>query len=82
MRASGQLVPLAGEPSAIFHTVSIRAVYTARDAWVYNSSEPALRRNIGEMIEFYNDQVDAFTTKAQHHCDQERAGCRGRCVRR
>ena len=61
----GQLVPLAGEPSAIFHTGST-GLKTSRDAWVYNSSEPALRRNIGEMIEFYNDQVDAFTTKAQH----------------
>ena len=77
----GQLVPLAGEPSAIFHTVSFGLV-TNRDAWVYNSSEPALRRNIGEMIEFYNDQVRAFAAEAQTHWGQERAGCRGRCVRR
>ena len=60
----GQLVPLAGEPSAIFHTVSLGLV-TNRDAWVYNSSEPALRRNIGEMIDFYNDQVRAFAAEAQ-----------------
>ena len=38
-RRYDRLVPLAGEPGAIFHTVSFGLV-TNRDAWVYNSSEP------------------------------------------
>ena len=42
----GRLIPLAGEPGAIFHTGS-RGLITNRDAWVYNSSEAALRRNVG-----------------------------------
>ena len=33
----GHLVPLAGEPGAIFHTGSL-GLATGRDVWVYNSS--------------------------------------------
>ncbi len=55
-----QLVPLADEPGAIFHTGS-NGLKTNRDAWVYNSSEAALRCNVGSMIDFYNDQVRAFS---------------------
>ena len=58
------LIPLAGEPGAIFQTVSFGLV-TNRDAWVYNSSEPALRHNVGDMIAFYNEQVQAFAAAAQ-----------------
>ena len=54
-----QLVPLADEPGAIFHTYSL-GLATSRDVWVYNSSMPALRRTVGAMIDFYNEQVDAF----------------------
>ena len=54
------LVPLAGERGAIFRTAS-SGLQTNRDAWVYNSSEAALRRNVGAMIAFYNEQVGAFT---------------------
>ena len=57
-----QLVPLAGEPNALFHTQS-RGLITSRDAWVYNSSEPALRRSVGAMIRFYNDQLAAFAAE-------------------
>ena len=60
----GYLVPLAGEPGAIFHIASL-GLKTSRDAWVYNSSEPALRHNVGAMIEFYNQQVRAFAAEAQ-----------------
>ncbi len=56
-----QLVPLADEPGAIFHTGSNGVLKTSRDAWVYNSSEAALRRNVGSMIDFYNDHVRAFS---------------------
>ena len=58
----GHLVPLAGEPGAIFHIASM-GLNTSRDAWVYNSSEPALRRNVGAMIRFYNDQLAAFAAE-------------------
>ena len=59
----GRLIPLAGEPGAIFHTAS-GGLNTARDAWVYNSSEEALRRNVRGMIDFFNDQAAAFAAKA------------------
>ena len=54
-----RLIPLAGEPGAIFHTAS-SGLKTNRDAWAYNSSEPALRRNVEAMIGFYNGQLAAF----------------------
>ena len=60
----GRLIPLAGEPGAIFHTAS-HGLKTNRDTWVYNSSEPALRHNVGDMIAFYNEQVLAFAAEAQ-----------------
>ena len=59
----GQLVPLAGEPGAIFHTAS-NGLKTNRDVWVYNSSEAALRRNVQGMIDFYNEQAAAFAAQA------------------
>ena len=59
----GRLVPLAGEPSAIFRTDS-NGLQTNRDAWVYNSSERSLRGNVQAMIDFYNDQVGAFAAHA------------------
>ena len=55
-----QLVSLADEPGAIFHTGS-NGLKTNRDAWGYNSSGATLRRNVGSMIDFYNDQVRAFS---------------------
>ena len=59
----GRLIPLAGEPGAIFHTAS-SGLKTSRDTWVYNSSEAALRRNVGAMIDFYNEQAAAFAAEA------------------
>ena len=59
-----QLVPLAGEADSIFQTVS-HGLVTNRDAWVYNSSEPALRQNVDAMVDFYNAQVDAFAVEAR-----------------
>ena len=59
----GRLIPLAGEPGAIFHTPS-NGLVTNRDAWVYNSSEAALRSNVQGMIDFYNEQVRAFAAHA------------------
>ena len=53
------LIPLGGEPGAIFHTPS-NGLVTNRDAWVYSSSEASLRRNVGDMIGFYNEQAQSF----------------------
>ena len=66
----GQLVSLAGEPGAIFHTGS-RGLSTSRDTWVYNSSEAALRRNVGAMIDFYNEQAAAFAAEAPGSCRRQ-----------
>ncbi len=59
-----QLVPLSGESGAVFQIES-NGLQTNRDAWVYNSSEAALRRNVGAMIAFYNEQVDAFAAATE-----------------
>lgn len=48
------------EPS-LFEDFS-QGVVTARDFWVFNSSQNNLRANMRSMIGFYNDQVDAFKT--------------------
>ena len=61
-RRYDRLIPLAGDSGAIFHTVS-NGLNTARDAWVYNSSEAALRRNVQGMIDFYNDQMAEFEVR-------------------
>ena len=58
-RRYDQLVPLTGEPGAIFH-IGSNGLLTSRDAWVYNSSEAALCRNVQGMIDFYNDQAGGF----------------------
>lgn len=50
---------MSGEPDAIFD-LSSNGLKTNRDAWVYNSSRSALVDNVNRMIDFYNDQVDAF----------------------
>lgn len=36
---------------------------TNRDAWVYNSSNTVLHRNVGATVSFYNQQVDNYDTK-------------------
>ena len=69
----GQLVPLAGEPGAVFHTGSRRLI-TSRDAWVYNSSEPALRRSVGAMIRFYNDHSPRSRPSQWGNPRQRRSG--------
>ncbi|MCS0470179.1 type ISP restriction/modification enzyme [Curtobacterium flaccumfaciens] len=47
--------------SAIFRAFS-RGLETGRDAWVYNSSEPALRGNVSRMIDAYNAEFDRWAT--------------------
>ena len=60
-RRFDRLIPLAGEPGSIFGVVS-NGLVTSRDAWVYNSSKEALRRNVRTTIDFYNSQVTAFAS--------------------
>jgi predicted helicase len=56
------LVPLSGADDSIFRVPS-GGLLTARDKWVYNSSEAALRRNVESMVNFYNDQLSAFVSQ-------------------
>ncbi|WP_020379514.1 type ISP restriction/modification enzyme [Candidatus Microthrix parvicella] len=51
-------IPLAGV-GGIFHTKTLGLV-TARDAWVYNSSQSKLSANVERMISHYNSQVGDY----------------------
>lgn len=51
------LIPLAGDDTAIFRGYH-RGLETGRDAWVYNSSLPALRSIIGRMAAFFNEEIE------------------------
>ena len=46
--------------STSFFVLNSRGLETARDSWVYNSSQSALTENIGRMIDFYNQQVKQY----------------------
>lgn len=56
-----ELVPLWGEKDekGIFDSRTY-GLFTARDAWNYNSSSHALLANYRRMIDFYNGSVDRF----------------------
>lgn len=43
-----------------FFCVNGPAVATGRDAWIYNSSQSNLERNMRSMIDFYNRQREAY----------------------
>lgn len=45
--------------AAVFRTYSA-GLQTNRDAWVYNSSRPALEQNVGRMIDTYNSEVERW----------------------
>ena len=70
----GHLIPLSGEPGAIFH-IGSNGLVTRRDAWVYNSSDQALQRNVGAMVNFYNEQALSFAARpdAQSGTAKQRA---------
>ncbi|WP_370175649.1 DEAD/DEAH box helicase [Leeuwenhoekiella palythoae] len=44
-----------------FFTTHSLGIATARDSWVYNFSSEQLKRNISNMINFYNDQRKAYS---------------------
>ncbi|MGO3089956.1 MAG: DEAD/DEAH box helicase [Galactobacter sp.] len=50
------------ETKTIFATQS-GGLKTNRDAWVYNSSRPAVQRNVERMIEFYNAEVSRHASE-------------------
>ncbi|HEL4111155.1 TPA: DEAD/DEAH box helicase [Stenotrophomonas maltophilia] len=43
----------------LFSSYSL-GVFTSRDAWIYNFSAQKVRANIGRMIDFYNEQREAY----------------------
>ena len=45
--------------------VNSRGLETGRDAWIYNFSRDMLSQNIRNMIDFYNEQREAFKTAGQ-----------------
>jgi predicted helicase len=51
--------------NAIFELYS-SGLKTGRDAWAYNFSEQRLKENIESTIDFYNHQVEDFST----HCEE------------
>ena len=63
-----QFIPIEPEKKfakgqkAFFETYAI-GVATNRDAWVYNSSQQTLEKNMLSMIDFYNKQKEAYSNK-------------------
>jgi predicted helicase len=51
------LIPLVGDDTAVFQGYH-RGLETGRDAWVYNSSLPALRSTIERMAAFFNAEMN------------------------
>jgi predicted helicase len=49
-------------PIESMFTVFSGGLKTNRDAWVYGSSAATVRANVERMVDFYNAQVDSFTS--------------------
>lgn len=49
-----------GNPATALFEVYSGGLKTNRDAWAYNSSAKTVRRNMAEMIDFYNEEVDRY----------------------
>ena len=61
----GEFIPLAPEKkfdgkTQSFFTANVVGVATGRDAWVFNFSKKKLVKNMQRMIDFYNEQSNAF----------------------
>jgi len=48
-----------GDGPKLFETYS-SGINTSRDSWCFNSSKIEMNRNMGRMIQFYNQEVDRF----------------------
>lgn len=53
---------------SFFETYAI-GVATNRDAWVYNSSQQTLERNMRSMIDFYNKQREAYSNTIKENAN-------------
>lgn len=58
----------AKEQKSFFETYAI-GVATNRDAWVYNSSQQTLERNMRYMIDFYNKQREAYSNAIKENAN-------------
>jgi predicted helicase len=65
-----------GNPHTIF-AIQSGGLKTNRDAWVYNSSEAEVRRNVERMIEFYNAQLERAEGGASFARDAEKISWSG-----
>ncbi|WP_375670872.1 DEAD/DEAH box helicase [Bartonella sp. CL434QHHD] len=54
-----------GHDKKLFETYS-RGIMTSRDAWAYNSSRETLKKNMSNMIAFYNSEVERFNDTYVH----------------
>lgn len=67
-----QFIPIEPEKKfakgqkSFFETYAI-GVATNRDAWVYNSSQQALEKNMLSMIDFYNKQKEAYSNAVKEN---------------
>ncbi|WP_345117594.1 type ISP restriction/modification enzyme, partial [Bartonella jaculi] len=61
-----------GHDKKLFETYS-RGIMTSRDAWVYNSSRDVLSKNMHNMINFYNNEVQRFDDVYPHADRKTRA---------
>ena len=50
-----------------FFSVNGPAVASGRDAWVYNSSQQTLEKNMKSMIDFYNKQKEAYSNAVKEN---------------
>lgn len=62
--AFGEFIPIGDKDDktnkAYFNPVYSRGLASARDAWCYNSLKSELEQNISNLIDFYNEQREAF----------------------
>ncbi|EJF83097.1 type ISP restriction/modification enzyme, partial [Bartonella rattimassiliensis] len=49
-----------------------RGIMTSRDAWAYNSSREVLKKNMNNMITFYNSEVERFNDTAPRNDSKTR----------
>ena len=65
--AARPLAEVGGQPpgsAAPLFAFSTAGIVSARDAWVFNSSDAALRQHVGRAAGFFNEQVAGFAVPA------------------
>jgi len=56
--------------SQTFFIVNSRGWETGRDAWIYNSSKIGLNHNIKSSVDFYNNEVERYTSSVERNNDK------------